>query len=94
MCSRVDGPANVDATERRAGTVGPGLFQYLGHQLGGRFGPICRLTYTGDMQHWDFAIYKFSDECYDPDEWMFTGAEEVDGTIEGAMRAGLKAYPT
>jgi hypothetical protein len=24
---------------------------------------------------------------------FFSGAEEVDGTIEGAMRAGLKAYP-
>jgi hypothetical protein len=46
------------------------------------------------MQHWDFAIYKYSDECYDPDEWFFPGAEEVDGTIEGAMRAGLMTYPT
>jgi hypothetical protein len=45
------------------------------------------------MQHWEFAIYKYSDERYDPEEWMFPGAEEVDGTIEGAMRAGLKAYP-
>lgn len=71
-----------------------GAHLYLGRQHGGRFGPICRLTYTGDMQHWDFAIYKYSDERYDPDEWFFTGAEEVDGTIEGALRAGLKAYPT
>jgi hypothetical protein len=47
------------------------------------------------MQHWDFAIYKFSDgRRYDPDERFFLGAEEVDGTIKGAMRAGLKAYPT
>jgi hypothetical protein len=45
------------------------------------------------MNHWDFAIYKYSDEAYDSDEWFFTGAEEVDGTIVGAMRAGLKAYP-
>ena len=46
------------------------------------------------MQHWEFAIYKYSDERYDPEEWIFPGAEEVDGTIEGAMRAGLKAYPS
>jgi hypothetical protein len=46
------------------------------------------------MQHWEFAIYKYSDGRYDPEEWMFDGMEEVDGTIEGAMRAGLKAYPT
>ncbi len=65
----------------------------LGHQRGGRFWPICRLTYTGAMNRWEFAIYKYSDEAYDPEEWCFTGAEEVDGTIEGAMRAGLKAYP-
>ena len=71
-----------------------GAHLYLGHEHGGRFGPICRLTYTGDMNRWDFAIYKYSDEAYDPEEWMFDGAEEVDGTIEGAMRAGLKAYPT
>lgn len=66
---------------------------HLGHQRGGRFWPVCRLTYTGDMNNWEFAIYKYSDECYDPQEWFFTGAGEVDGTIEGAMRAGLKAYP-
>jgi len=46
------------------------------------------------MQHRDFALYKYNDERYDPDEWFFPGAEDVDGTIEGAMRAGLKAYPT
>ena len=71
-----------------------GMHLFLGHQRDGRFGPICRLTYTGDIQHWEFAIYKYSDERYDPEEWMFDGMDEVDGTIEGAMRAGLKAYPT
>ncbi len=55
--------------------------------------PICRLKYTGDFEDWDFAIYKYSDGTYDPEEWLFPGDEEVDGTIEGAMRAGLKAYP-
>ena len=29
-----------------------------------------------------------------PDSVFFPGAEEVDGTMEGAMRADLKAYPT
>jgi hypothetical protein len=70
-----------------------GAHLYLGHQRRGQFWPVCRLTYTGDMRRWDFAIYKYSDECYDPDEWFFTGAEKVDGSIEGAMRAGLEAYP-
>jgi hypothetical protein len=71
-----------------------GAHLYLGHQQGGKFWPVCRLTYTGNMENWDFAIYKYSDERYDPDEWFFDGAGEVDGTIEGAMRAGLDAYPS
>src|SRR5918996_2157299 len=50
----------------------------------------CRLTYTGPMDNWEFAIYKYSDERYDPDEWMFPGAGHIDGTIEGAMKAGLE----
>ncbi len=41
----------------------------------------------------DFAIFKWSREDYDPEEWFFPGVEHVDGTIEGAMKAGLEAYP-
>jgi len=55
-------------------------------------GPICRCTYTGDIEKMGFAIYKYSSEKYDPNEWFFPGAECVDGTVEGAMKAGLKAY--
>jgi hypothetical protein len=58
----------------------------------GRLSPICRLTYKGKINGWDFAIFKWSSGTYDPDEWMFPGAELVDGTVEGAMRAGLEAY--
>lgn len=54
---------------------------------------ICRLKFTGDLEDWDFAIYRYSREVYDPDEWLFPGGEFVNGTLEGAMRAGLKAYP-
>jgi hypothetical protein len=59
----------------------------------GRLGPICRLTYTGRMDGWEFAIFKWSSERYAPNEWMFPGSQFVDGSIEGAMRAGLEAYP-
>jgi len=55
--------------------------------------PICRLGYTGKMDKWSFAIFKWSSETYDADEWMFPGSELADGTIEGAMKAGLEAYP-
>ena len=71
-----------------------GAHLYLGHQRGRQFWPVCRLKYTGDMEKWEFAIYKYSDNRYDPEEWFFDGAGEVNGTIEGAMRAGLKAYPS
>ncbi|MCP4168387.1 MAG: hypothetical protein GY759_21185 [Chloroflexi bacterium] len=70
-----------------------GAFMYLGHEQGGGFWPICRLTYTGDIENWEFAIYKYSNERYDPNDWFFAGSGEIDGSIEGAMRAGLEAYP-
>ncbi|MGD8750264.1 MAG: hypothetical protein PVG14_02520 [Anaerolineales bacterium] len=70
-----------------------GRFLYLDRDEYGRSGPMCRLTYTGKMDGWEFAIFKWSDEAYDPDEWFFPGFEEVDGTVQGAMRAGLEAYP-
>ncbi len=69
-----------------------GRHMYVDRDDGPGPGPICRLTYTGDMGEWEFAIYKYSRDCYDPDEWWFPGEEEVDGTIEGALRAGMKAY--
>ena len=70
-----------------------GKFLYLDRQDYGRLSPICRLEYTGHMQKWSFAIYKYSDEQYDEEEWFFPGSEHVDGTLEGAMKAGLEAYP-
>jgi len=69
-----------------------GRFAYVERYEQGRGGPICRLGYTGDMADWDFAIYSYSKERYDPDEWFFPGSEFVDGTVEGALRAGMEAY--
>jgi hypothetical protein len=45
------------------------------------------------MKNWVFAIFKWSREQYDLDEWFFPGVQHVDGTIEGAMKAGMEAYP-
>ena len=39
-----------------------GKFLYLDRQDYGRLSPICRLEYTGKMEDWSFAIYKYSDE--------------------------------
>lgn len=55
--------------------------------------PICRLKFTGKIKGWDFAIYKYSSDRYDADEWFFPGQEFIDGTVEGAMKAGMEAYP-
>jgi hypothetical protein len=71
-----------------------GKFIYLDRaEYGRKPAPICRLTWNGVMDQWIFAIYKYSDEVYDPEEWFFTGAELVNGTVSGAMAAGMAAYP-
>ncbi len=70
-----------------------GRHLYLDRYNYGRVGPICRLTYTDDIGNWEFAIYKYSKERYDPDKWFFPGAENIAGTVDGAMEAWLKAYP-
>lgn len=54
--------------------------------------PVFRLEYTGDLSDWGFAIYKYSADDYDEEENFFPGADILDGTIKGALRAGMKAY--
>ena len=70
-----------------------GAFLYLDRQGAGAPGPICRLKYTGSFEKWEFAIFKYSSMTYDSHEWMFQGSQFIDGTIEGAMKAGMEAYP-
>ncbi len=41
----------------------------------------------------EFAVFKYSSETYDANEFFFPGAGKLDGTIEGALRAGLEIYP-
>lgn len=53
---------------------------------------VARLEFTGNMKKWRFAVFKYSSENYDPDEWFFPGQSELDGTVEGALRAGLEIY--
>jgi hypothetical protein len=70
-----------------------GKYIYLDRDNYGFVSQRARLTYTGDMEQWEFAIYKHSDGRYAPREGMFPGAEHLDGTVEGALRAAMKAYP-
>lgn len=70
-----------------------GKFLYLDRMEYEQKSSVCRLGYTGNINNWNFSIYKYSSGRYDDDEWFFPGAEHVDGTLEGAMKAGLEAYP-
>jgi len=71
-----------------------GLHLYLDRRAFGSVTRVCRLTFTGEPKHeWDFAIFKYSTEQYSPDEFCFPGDDQVDGTVEGALRAGMEAYP-
>jgi hypothetical protein len=82
--------------ETQSATIYPvieGGYLYLDRMDYGAKSQVCRLTYTDDADKWEFAIFKHSDERYDAEEWFFPGSEHVDGTIAGAMKAGLDAYP-
>lgn len=70
-----------------------GRFLYLDRIVYGKKEPVCRMEYYKEIDTWEFAIFKWSTETYDPDEFMFPGIEFVDGTVEGAMHAGMIAYP-
>jgi hypothetical protein len=43
-----------------AGSLRPGRFCYV-YYAGA---PLCRLGYRGQLQEWDFAIYKYSTQRY------------------------------
>ena len=69
-----------------------GKYLYLDRDDWGNVGPICRLEYNRRKRRWDFAIYKYSTDRYEPKEWFFPGSDLVDGTVEGALKAGMEAY--
>jgi hypothetical protein len=69
-----------------------GAHLYLDRNEHGQVLPLCRLRYRSASKGWDFAIYKYSSECYDAQETWFPGFELVDGTVEGAIKAGMRAY--
>jgi hypothetical protein len=68
-------------------------FLYLNRKEGEKDGPIARLKFKGKIDNWDFAIFRWSNERYDPDEFFFPGSQHLNGTIEGALKAGNEAYP-
>jgi hypothetical protein len=51
---------------------------------------LCRLRYTGDINSWDFEIYKYSDNWYDTEgEFPFAS-----GTVEECFDATASLYIT
>jgi hypothetical protein len=70
-----------------------GQYLYLDRLAGGAPRRIARLAYDAAAGAWEFAIFKYSDGRYDADEWLFPGSDFLDGTLEGALKAGLEAYP-
>ncbi|WP_157673754.1 hypothetical protein [Endozoicomonas ascidiicola] len=70
-----------------------GEYLYLEKSDFSGFTKTCRLKYNGANDNWDFAIFKYSSERYAPEEMFFPGDECLDGTVEGALKAGLRAYP-
>jgi protein involved in sex pheromone biosynthesis len=69
-----------------------GLYVYLDRRDGHIVSQRGRIKYTGAMDEWEFAIFKYSSETYDPDEWMFPGSQYLNGTVEGALKACAAAY--
>jgi len=70
-----------------------GDFLYLNRKEGEADGPIARLRFNGQIDNWDFAIFRWSNERYDPNEFLFPGSNHINGSIEGALKAGNEAYP-
>lgn len=68
-------------------------YLYLKREVNVNLESVVRLEYTWDMKNWDFAIYRYSTETYDDCDIFFPGDEYIDGTIEGAMKAGSETYP-
>jgi hypothetical protein len=56
-----------------------------------RNGIIGKLKFNRETKLWGFSIYSYSDNCY-LENAFFPGVELLDGTLEGAMKAGLEAY--
>ncbi len=70
-----------------------GEYLYLKIKKYDLISPIARLKYSGEMNNWEFAIYKYSSCEYDEDEMFFPGFEYLDGTVKGSLYACNTAYP-
>ena len=70
-----------------------GKFIYLYRLIPKGLQRLGRLTYLGDLENMEFTIFNDLSEKYDPKKRLFPGSVYLDGTIEGALKAVVEAYP-
>ena len=64
-----------------------GKFIYLACERSFDMVRLGRLTYLGDPEKMEFALYRFSKNKYVPAGLFTPGSDLLDGTIEGAIAA-------
>jgi hypothetical protein len=67
-----------------------GKFIYLDKVTLFRTTHIGRLKYNGSLDTLSFAVYKYSNNSYNANEFFFPGMDQLNGNINGAMKAGLE----
>jgi hypothetical protein len=60
-----------------------GRFCYVSHADQ----PLCHLAYRGETDDWDFAIYRYSRDTYDPNVLFMPTHDTVRGCVSVAMHA-------
>ncbi len=70
-----------------------GKFIYLFRLIPAGIQRLGRLTYLGNLENMEFTIFNDLAEKYDPKKRLFPGSLYLDGTIEGALKAVVEAYP-
>jgi hypothetical protein len=68
-----------------------GKYVYLKMRRKKNISPIARIEFTGDPKAWKFAVYNPATESFS-ENTEFPGVEYIDGSIEGAMKAGVSAF--
>lgn len=70
-----------------------GKFVYIRRGMpDGTWHNLARMIYDGDANNMPFALFRWTTEKYDA-KAVFPGAQYLDGTIEGAIKAILAVYP-
>ncbi len=69
--------------DRKLGVEASGRFCYVSHARS----PLCRLGYRGELETWDFAIYRYSRQSYSTSYEMIPSQGAVADLVGRAMDA-------